>query len=216
MKNSIGYSIGAGALALTMLAVPFMTFADTLTRQLETGSRGADVSSLQSFLAGDSTIYPQGLVTGYFGFLTKAAVSNFQTRNGIDSVGRVGPQTLPVINLQMANGGINGGTTVSAQAPAITSVTTNASRNSAMVSWNTNEAAKGVVFYSTSPLSLYERTNSADVSGSSVMTDTNLRTSQAVSVQNLSSNTVYYYLIYTTDENGNVSMTWPSTFQTSI
>jgi len=36
-----------------------------------------------------------------------------------------------------------------------------------------------------------------------------------VSLQNLQPNTTYFYLIYTTDQKGNVSVTWPSTFQTT-
>jgi len=71
-----------------MFGLAFTANAATLTRQLELGMRGDDVSSLQTFLAQDVTIYPQGLVTGYFGSLTKSAVSNFQARNGISTVGR--------------------------------------------------------------------------------------------------------------------------------
>ena len=45
--------------------------------------------------------YPQGLVTGYYGALTQAAVQNFQAKNGIVSsgtpdstgYGNVGPKT---------------------------------------------------------------------------------------------------------------------------
>ncbi len=193
------------------VAIPAISHADVLTRQLELGMSGADVSSLQTFLARDITLYPQGLVTGYFGFLTKAAVSNFQTRNGIASVGRVGPATLPVLNMQMAGGVV----TTGGQAPMITSVNTNSGSNNTVVSWNTNEYAQGLVYYSTSPLVTYENVNSVNVSGQTAMTDSNNRTSQSVSIQNLQPNTTYYYLVYTTDQDGNVSVTWPSTFHTS-
>ena len=70
-----------GVVSLLMLSFAMIASAATLTRQLEVGSRGQDVSDLQAFLAKDSTIYPQGLVTGYFGSMTQTAVSNFQTRN---------------------------------------------------------------------------------------------------------------------------------------
>ena len=199
------------ALAAVMVAIPFLAQAETLNRQLEIGMSGTDVSSLQTFLAGDATLYPQGLVTGYFGFLTKAAVSNFQGRNGLPAVGRVGPMTLPVLNLQIANGMSSN----SGIAPTITSVAINTGRTSANVSWSTNESARGSLYYSTSPLTTYERANSVDVSGNVAMTDGNLRTSQGVSLQNLSANTTYYYLVYSTDQDGNVSVTWPSSFQTS-
>jgi peptidoglycan hydrolase-like protein with peptidoglycan-binding domain len=193
-----------------MLAIaPIVASADTLYRQLQLGSSGSDVSALQTFLANDPSLYPQGIVSGYYGFLTKAAVSNFQSRNGIAAVGRVGPVTLPVLNLQMA-----GGVSNAASAPVITSVSTNASRNSATLTWATNELAQGVVYYSTSPLTTYENTNSVSVSGNTASTDSNLRTAQSVALSNLQANTTYYYLIYTTDQSGNVSVTWPSTFHT--
>ncbi len=211
-KSSFDFLLGAGLIVTAMffMSMPAISYADTLNRQLQLGMSGTDVSALQTFLAKDATLYPQGLVTGYFGFLTKSAVSNFQSRNGLDAVGRVGPLTLPVLNVQMANGMAS-----SASAPYISSVFVNANRNSAAVSWNTNEYANGVVYYSTSPLSTYERANSVDVSGNTAMTDTGFRTSQNVSISGLQANTVYYYLIYTTDQSGNVSVTWPSTFQTA-
>ena len=204
--------VGAGLMvtAFVILGSPAIAKADTLNRQLELGMSGADVSALQTFLAQDITIYPQGLVTGYFGFLTKAAVANFQVRNGIASVGRVGPITLVVINAQIAAGMGDGGI-----APTIGGVYINTYRNSATVNWTTSELAKGVVYYSSSPLTTYEHPNSVDVSGNTAMTDAAVRTSQSVSLQNLQANTVYYYLIYTTDQSGNVSVTWPSSFQTT-
>lgn len=194
-----------------MVAAPFVASADALNRQLEVGMSGADVSVLQTFLATDITLYPQQLVTGYFGFLTKAAVSNFQSRNGIPAVGRVGPQTLPVLNLQIA-GGMQ---TQSSAAPIITSVMVTTYPTNATVSWNTNELSKGVVYYSTSPLTTYEYQNAVTVSGMTAMTDTALRVSQAVVLPNLAPNTLYYYMVYTTDQAGNVSVTWPSSFQTT-
>lgn len=197
-------------IALVIFCLPAISHADTLTRQLQVGMSGTDVSALQTFLAKDATLYPQGLVTGYFGFLTKSAVSNFQSRNGLDAVGRVGPLTLPILNVQIANG-----MSSSASAPFISSVSVNVSRNNANVSWNTNEYASGVVYYSTSPLVTYENSNSVNVSGNTAMTDSAFRTSQNVSLQNLQSNTIYYYLVYTTDQQGNVSVTWPASFQTT-
>lgn len=95
----------------TSLVVIIMTIAvtasharaDTLYRELEVGMSGPDVSSLQTFLTQDKTLYPEGKVTGYFGSLTKKAVRNFQSRNGIKMIGRVGPLTLTAINAKMNN-----------------------------------------------------------------------------------------------------------------
>lgn len=215
MKNNIKFSktlsrffLGTAMVAMTALVmVPAFAGADVLYRQLEVGSRGSDVGALQTFLAKDVTLYPQGLVTDYFGFLTKAAVANFQERNGISPVGRVGPITIPVLNAQMAFG-INTGTDVASA--YISNVVINASGGNATVSWNTNELAKGVVYYSTSPLVTYERANSVDVSGQVASTDASLKYSQNVGISGLQRNTVYYYLIYTTDQAGNVSVTWPA------
>lgn len=215
LKTTKSFIITLGLITAVLFAVimPSITSADVLYRQLQLGSRGADVTSLQSFLAEDPTIYPQGLVTGYFGTLTKSAVSNFQSRNGISNVGRVGPATLPVINAQMANG-VDSGDNISA--PIITSAgVSNISRNSASINWYTNENAKGLVYYSTSPLSLGEQLNSVDVSGNTAMVDSNYRTNQIVTLQNLQPNTTYYYLAYVTGLSGRVSITWPATFTTS-
>lgn len=201
---------GLVTLAIIALLVPSITHA-ALTRQLEFGMTGSDVSELQTFLARDTSIYPQGLVTGYFGSLTQAAVRNFQARNGISVVGRVGPITLSVINAQM------GGTPPAANAiaPTIGNISVNSSRNGATVNWATNEFAKGLLYYSSSPLTTYESFNSVTVSGNTAMTDMNLRGSQSVALQNLQANTRYYYLIYVTDQDGNVSVTLPASFQTT-
>jgi peptidoglycan hydrolase-like protein with peptidoglycan-binding domain len=203
------------AVLFGFVALPIVSYGATLNRQLSLGMSGADVTALQSFLAQDQTLYPQGLVTGYYGFLTKAAVSNFQTRNGIANVGRVGPATLPVLNLQM-NSGMSDSNNANYNAARITDVSLTASRNTAYVTWNTSEPTRGWVYYSTSPLNLYERNNNAvDVSGTSVSTDNSLRSSQNITIQNLIPNTTYYYLVYSTNQMGNASLTWPSSFQTS-
>ncbi len=212
-KMNVGSRVFIGA-SITLVSILAMSAtalaADVLTRQLDQGMTGSDVSSLQTFLAKDATIYPQGLVTGYFGTLTTSAVSNFQSRNGIATVGRVGPITLSLLNQQMAGGVSNNGI-----APSIVSVTVNTNRSGATIGWNTNEATKGVVYYSASPITTYEHENSVDVSGYTAMMDTNLRTSQSVTLNGLNSGTVYYYLIYTTDQDGNVTVSVPATFQTA-
>jgi len=64
-----------------------------LNRSLAIGARGEDVRALQEFLASDPALYPEGYATGYFGTLTKRAVERFQSRNGIEAVGIVGPKT---------------------------------------------------------------------------------------------------------------------------
>ena len=72
---------------------------------LERGDRDAavaeEVTMLQRFLRQDPRLYPEGLVTGYFGPATERAVQRFQMRHGIvdrgdyrsTGYGRVGPRT---------------------------------------------------------------------------------------------------------------------------
>jgi len=64
-----------------------------ISSDLALGSEGSEVTQLQTFLASDPEIYPDGLVTGYFGSLTQAAVKRFQAKHGLPQVGRVGPLT---------------------------------------------------------------------------------------------------------------------------
>lgn len=58
-------------------------------RELKNGMTGSDVRALQTALAKDKTVYPEGRVTGYFGNLTKAAVVRFQTKYAISDVSGV-------------------------------------------------------------------------------------------------------------------------------
>ncbi len=69
-----------------------------LIASLREGSQGDEVKILQALLAADSEIYPEGLITGFFGRLTAAAVKKFQAKNKLDQVGRVGPKTLEKLN----------------------------------------------------------------------------------------------------------------------
>lgn len=72
-------------------------------RPLALGLRHADVSNLQKALKTDSSVYPEGLVTGYFGPMTLKAVQRFQEKYGIASSGQpgygnVGPATRAKLN----------------------------------------------------------------------------------------------------------------------
>src|SRR3989344_7499461 len=50
----------------------------SIGRVLSLRMSGSDVSCLQKTLAQDPAIYPEGLVTGYFGSLTQKAVQRWQ------------------------------------------------------------------------------------------------------------------------------------------
>jgi len=56
-----------------------------------------EVFALQRFLARDKNIYPEGLVTGYFGKLTEAALKRFQTKNGLSPTGIVDEKTKEIL-----------------------------------------------------------------------------------------------------------------------
>ncbi len=75
------------------------------TKSVSQGYRGDDVAALQQFLKTQGVdIYPEGLVTGYFGPLTKQAVQRLQLKYRIISnendsgSGYVGPKTRARIN----------------------------------------------------------------------------------------------------------------------
>lgn len=72
-----------------------------LIRELREGMSGEDVKLLQSVLAADFDIYPEGRVTGFFGPLTAQAVKRFQAKHGVSQVGRVGPQTLGKLKAEL-------------------------------------------------------------------------------------------------------------------
>lgn len=80
-----------------------------LTKQLVLNSKdtatNGEVSMLQRILAKDTAIYPEGLVTGFFGPATLKAVQVFQTKNNIvqeggSGYGKVGPKTREVLTTQ--------------------------------------------------------------------------------------------------------------------
>ncbi len=210
MNKNTKLGIAIGTVIALVTGSTMFVYADSLTRQLQIGMSGTDVGVLQSFLARDASIYPQALVTNYFGALTRAAVMRYQARNGIASVGRVGPQTLAFINQQMNN---LGGNVTSSTVKPITNVTvTNGGSGNANITWTTPNLTRAVVYYSTVPLSTYEGDNFVTISGSTVAQNNFGTANQTVQIPGVLTNTIYYYSIYTTDQNGLVNMTVPATF----
>lgn len=72
-------------------------------------STNGDVSQLQAFLGKDKNIYPEGVVTGYYGNLTLEAVKRWQEAHGIVSsgdpastgFGHIGPRTRGEMDKEM-------------------------------------------------------------------------------------------------------------------
>jgi peptidoglycan hydrolase-like protein with peptidoglycan-binding domain len=195
-----------------------------ITQQLDIGDRNSEVTELQTYLAKTASLYPEGLVTGYFGQLTKAAVERFQTTYGIVSqgtpettgYGRVGPQTITKIN------GLLGSVVVGGQvswdsSPILENPKVQYTKTTATISWTTNEPTQGQVYWNDTPLQFNEATGPRQepfVSGTLALDSGGLQNNHKIVISNLEEDTMYYYLIRSVDNTGNMSMIWPSFFRT--
>ncbi|MBI2626502.1 MAG: peptide ABC transporter substrate-binding protein [Candidatus Nealsonbacteria bacterium] len=65
---------------------------------LKEGSQGKEVTNLQTCLARDKEVYPEGKISGYFGSQTKTAVIKFQGKYGVEGTGIVGKNTRAKLN----------------------------------------------------------------------------------------------------------------------
>jgi peptidoglycan hydrolase-like protein with peptidoglycan-binding domain len=106
-RNKMNSLLGAGSSAPAPAALPpGQAVKAALLRTLQTGVSGDDVKTLQELLLKEN-VYPNGLITGYFGAMTKVAVIRFQekyaaeilTPNGLSAgSGIVGPATRAKLN----------------------------------------------------------------------------------------------------------------------
>ncbi len=98
-SSIISQTIPTAPATATQTTQPVQTSGPAVfTVYLEKGARNKQVEALQKFLAKDKQIYPEGLVTGYFGGLTEAAVKRFQAKYSIETLGVVGPKTRAKLN----------------------------------------------------------------------------------------------------------------------
>lgn len=213
------YFSGIGMLALTsLLVLPAFTQATTLTRSLDLASNGSDVTVLQTYLATDTSLYPSRLVTGYYGQLTKAAIERFQTRYGIVSqgtpdttgYGRVGPITLAALNARM------GGTVPPASiVRSVFNVRVTTDTDSATITWNSINSARGKVHYQTSFPTMTEASavSPALISGT-VVTAGTYSNAHSITLNDLDRNTTYYYVVESVNLDGHQDIIWPNTFRT--
>ncbi|MCL4364685.1 peptidoglycan-binding protein [Patescibacteria group bacterium] len=65
---------------------------------LKIGSTGDEVRILQAAFSQDGNLYPEGIVSGYFGQLTEKAVKTFQTKNNLPVTGVVDTATAAKFN----------------------------------------------------------------------------------------------------------------------
>jgi len=82
----------------TTLKVEAATQFSAFVTSLSLGSRGDAVEALQALLAANASIYPEGLITGYFGKATERALKRLQKENDLEQVGHVGPKTRQLLN----------------------------------------------------------------------------------------------------------------------
>ncbi len=220
--NALRVGMASTGAALALLAASSLTTQAAITSSLDLGARGSQVTELQTYLATNATIYPSGLVTGYFGPLTQTGVQKFQATYGIISsgtpattgYGRVGPLTMTKINSLMGSGS-QASTDAS---PSLSNPTVQYTNTTATFTWTTNEPTQGQVYWSTSPLVFDEATGPRQqpyVSGTLALDAGGLQTVHSVTVSNLQPNTLYYYLVRGVDSTGNMSMAWPQTFRTN-
>lgn len=234
MKHTSSKHIGRKLSVLALLAafaLPMVTNAATfLTSTLRVGTRGTEVSALQQFLRSDPTVYPQGLVTGYFGALTKAAVQRFQATHGLSADGIVGPMTRAEINaLGNLTPGSSAGTvpgntnlapimsavalTVNGTSTATTS--NNATVNTSVLYWTTNELTRAKLYVSPNPIVVQEVTNdrTEPVISGTAFADPNFSTTHSFPIVNLFQNTPYYFVAVSVDVDGNVTVSPAGTFR---
>lgn len=223
-QTRIGLIFGVATIAILAFSILLVQNAyAAITVQLDIGDRNSEVTELQTYLSTNATIYPERLVTGYFGQLTKAAVERFQTAQGIVSqgtpattgYGRVGPITMARINSLLGSG--TGQSSWDAS-PTLHNPVVQRSNTNATFSWTTNEPTHGQVYWSNSPIQANEATGPRQqpyISGTLATDAGGLQTNHMVTVSNLQANTTYYYVIRAVDNIGNMSMVQPSSFRTT-
>lgn len=219
-------AVFAGSVIMLALIIPFYANA-AITQTLDFGDSNAEVTELQTYLATNSSYYPSGLVTGYFGELTRAAVERFQTAQGIvtsgtpatTGYGRVGPLTLSRLNALLGGVGSNPGSNVSWDTvPTLSAPSVQLTNTTATFTWTTNEPTLGEVYWNQAPLVVNEATGPRQtpfVSGTLATDAGGLQRSHTVTISNLEANTLYHFLVRGIDSAGNMSTTWPSTFRTN-
>lgn len=83
--------------------LPLQASAQNFTSRLHQGLSGDEVKVLQALLAADQDIYPEGIISGYYGQLTMKAVKRFQKKYQLEQVGYLGPKTLKKLNELLSN-----------------------------------------------------------------------------------------------------------------
>lgn len=148
-----------------------------LTGSLSQGTRSDDVKTLQTLLAKDSHIYPEGYVTGYYGALTSVAVGRFTSKHGKPS-------------LSVENVGV----------PRISEIAATSTPTSMTVAWKTDVPTSAKIWWgSPGPLDAERMTP--------ITTANFSENHQAVFSGMIYASTRYAFIISASDKNGNTSTT---------
>ena len=197
------------------------------TKALRRGMTGEEVKELQQFLKKFPDIYPEGLVTGYFGSLTEAAVKKLQQKQGIEPAGNVGQKTLDKLNELVTEGAGASGiappgiltapgiqkklcatTTPDTIAPVISDlIATSTTATTTQIKWTTNEKANSKVWYGlTTPV--ITATPTAIVSSSDFVL------AHELTLTGLTATSTYYYVAVSADPSGNATTSAEKSFMT--
>src|SRR3989344_2857496 len=112
-----GLLLIALAAVLPLPALAAIPSCVDLSQRLSTGSRGSSVILLQQFLAAQGLLQADE-VTGNFLGKTTAAVKQWQSGNGIEAIGIVGPQTLLKLACESSISKTNGSQNTATATPA--------------------------------------------------------------------------------------------------
>jgi murein L,D-transpeptidase YcbB/YkuD len=93
VTGQIGGGSGTGTTTPPVIGPGGKICVNSIGRDIRRGDYGDDVKDLQKFLAKHPSIYPEGIVNGFYGPLTIQAVKRWQKQNGIEGTGFFGPMT---------------------------------------------------------------------------------------------------------------------------
>jgi peptidoglycan hydrolase-like protein with peptidoglycan-binding domain len=218
MKNLKFMGVFGGlVLAIVFVVAPSFVNAanDFGSTTLRVGSKGSNVRALQELLATDRDMYPSGSVDGSFGPNTKNAVVQFQLAYGLSADGIFGRNSMTT-----ANSLVDAGRGVDVSAPIINNLVVNTSGRNVTLSFSSNESVKTALFYDTNAINWSNWDDAVmsfitpNISGMTSV-DNSYSTNKQFNLSNLSQNTTYNYTITATDQSGNISVIWPTTFRTA-
>ncbi|MDO8435761.1 MAG: peptidoglycan-binding protein [bacterium] len=198
-----------------------------IIRNLRMGMSGDDIKSLQELLATDSDVYPEKLITGYFGKMTERAIKKLQRKLCLEEVGSVGPKTMARINELLEEGAGSSGkippglltapgiqkklcgtSTPDTTAPVISDITaTSTTATTTQIQWLTDEKANSKVWYGIST-PVDTTTSTAMISSSDNVLN------HSITLSDLTASTTYYYVIASTDKSDNTATATEKSFTT--